>query len=126
MDERLSAQVVLRPASGGMTGDERITSANVQRFLPSPDAVTETTGYFREAGFEVSEVVGISFSIVGSPSAFERAFGERPERGVEKGVDTVRTRGGTELDLGRIPAPVRRHLQAVTFTPPPEFGPTNP
>lgn len=123
MEDRLAAQVVLRPASGELTGDEPITSENVQRFLPSPEAVAETEGFFRDAGFEVANVVGNSFSIVGAPSAFERAFGERPERGGEG----VRVRGGgVELELGSLPEPVRRYVQAVTFTHPPEFGPTNP
>jgi hypothetical protein len=123
VEDRLAAQVVLRPASGELTGDEPITSENVQRFLPSPDAVAVTEAFFRDAGFEVANVVGNSFSIVGSPSAFEDAFGERPERAGEG----VRVRGGgIELDLGSLPEPVRRHVAAVTFTPPPEFGPTNP
>ena len=123
MEDRLAAQVVLRPATGELAGDEPITSENVHRFLPSPEAVTETEGFFRHAGFEVANVVGNSFSILGSPSAFERAFGERPERGGEG----VRVRGGgVELDVDSLPDPVRRYVQAVTFTPPPEFGPTNP
>jgi hypothetical protein len=127
VDDRLSAQVVLRPVSGALSGNEQITSENVQSFVPSPDAVAETSGFFRGAGFEVADLVGISFSIVGSPSVFEQVFGERPERSVEKGIDTVRTRAaGLELDLGQLPESVRRHLQAVTFTPPPAFGPTNP
>ena len=123
MEDRLAAQVVLRPATGELTGDEPITSENVHRFLPSPEAVSEAEGFFRDAGFEVANPVGNSFSIVGPPSAFERAFGERPERG----GDGVRVRGGgVELDLGSLPEPVRQHVQAVTFTPPPDFGPTNP
>jgi hypothetical protein len=127
VDERLSAEVVLRPASGALSGGEQITSENVGGFLPSPEAATEATGYFRAAGFEVTDVVGISFSIVGPPEAFEQTFGERPERRVEGGIDTVRLRGGgLELELGRLPEQVRQHLQAVTFTPPPDFGPTNP
>jgi hypothetical protein len=127
VDERLSAQVVLRPATGDLTGGEQITSENVQRFLPSHEAAAEASGFFRGAGFDVGDVVGTSFSIVGSRAEFERTFGERPERSVERGVDTVRLKGGgLELDLGRLPDPVRRHLQAVTFTPPPDFGPTNP
>lgn len=113
MEDRLSAQVVLRPPTGELTGDERITSENVQRFLPSPEAVAETEAFFGQAGFEVGNVVGNSFSIAGPSSAFGRTFGERPERGVE-------------LDLGALPDRVRRYLQAVTFTPPPDFGPTNP
>lgn len=122
MEDRLSAQVVLRPASGELTGDEPITSGNVHRFLPSPEAVAEAEGFFRDAGFEVANAVGNSFSIVGSPSAFERAFGERPARDGEE----VRVGGGVELDVASLPETVRRLIQAVTFTPPPAFGPGNP
>jgi hypothetical protein len=122
VEDRLSAQVVLRPASGELAGDEPITSENVRRFLPSLEAITETETFFRDAGFEVANAVGNSFAIVGAPSAFERAFGERPERAGEG----VRVEGGVELDLGSLPERVGRHVQAVTFTPPPEFGPANP
>ena len=122
MEERLSAQVVLRPSSGELVGDEPIASENVHRFLPSPEAVAETQGFFRDAGFEVANAVGNSFAIVGAPAAFERAFGERPERG----GDDVRVGDGVELGVASLPEQVRRHVQVVTFTPPPEFGPANP
>jgi hypothetical protein len=127
MDDRLSAQVVLRGPGGPLTGYEQITSENVHRFLPREEAVAETSAFFRAAGFDVGEAMGLGFSITGSPADFERVFGERPERTVEGNVGSVRTpRGGLELPLDALTEPVRSHIQAVTFTPPPDFGPTNP
>jgi hypothetical protein len=127
MVSRLSAQVILRPPGGPLSGHERITSENVRAFLPSEEAVAATTTFFREAGFDVSEGVGLGFSITGSPADFERTFGERPEWRLEAGVEAVRTVAeNLELPLDTLPEPVRRHIQAVAFTPPPDFGPTNP
>jgi hypothetical protein len=125
---RLSALVVLRPKDGrSLTGTEAITSDTVDRYRPSPEGASRAAGYFRDAGFEVSEVGGISFSITGPRSLFEERFGERLEPRREGGVDSVRTEGGSlELSLDRLPPDVAGHVQAVTFTPPPDFGPGNP
>jgi hypothetical protein len=124
----LSAQVVLRPKDGGeLTGDEAITSDTVERYLPSPEAASRVAGYLQGAGFEVSDVAGISFSITGPQALFEERFGDRLERRRERGVESVRTENGRlELSLDRLPPEVARHVQAVTFTPPPDFGPGNP
>jgi hypothetical protein len=123
----LSAQVILQPASGSLTGYERITSDNVQGFLPTQEAVAEVSAYFRAAGFDVSESAGLGFSIAGSPEEFELVFGERPSRMIQGGVEAVQTsRGDGELPLDRLPEFLRRLIQAVAFTPPPDFGPTNP
>jgi hypothetical protein len=125
---RLSALVVLLPKDGGrFTGTEAITSETVDRYQPSPEGAARAAAYFREAGFEVSEVGGISFSITGPRSLFEERFGERLEPRREGGIDSVRTEGGRlELPLHRLPSVVTGHVQAVTFTPPPDFGPGNP
>jgi hypothetical protein len=123
----LSALVVLRPKGGRLTGDEAITSDTVDRYRPSPEAASRVAGYFQGAGFEVSDVAGISFSITGPQPLFEERFGERLERRREGGVESVRTeKGRLELSLDRIPPEVAGHVQAVTFTPPPDFGPGNP
>jgi hypothetical protein len=125
---QLSALVVLRPKDGRrLTGSEAITSETVDRYRPSPEGASRAAAYFRDAGFEVSELGGISFSITGHRSLFEERFGERLEPRREGGVDSVRTEGGRlELPLDRLPPEVAGHVQAVTFTPPPDFGPGNP
>jgi hypothetical protein len=110
-----------------LTGYERITSEEVSRFLPPPEAVDETAAFFGREGFEVTGVAGMGFSIVAAPALFERVFGEPLELGEEAGVGTAGTAGGAlELPLGMLPEEIRRLIQAVTFTPPPDFGPTRP
>lgn len=108
----LSATVVLRPADGrDLTGDERITSANLREYLPSDDAVATARSWFEGAGFDVGPVVGIGFSITAPRARFEEVFGAVPD--------------GEELPLERVPPHVRRVLASVTFSPPPDFGPTS-
>jgi hypothetical protein len=109
----LSALVVLRPAGGrALTGDEVITSETVAEFLPAPDDAERVRAYFRDLGYDVGPLVAMSFSITGPGPRFEETFGAQPDVG--------------ELPLDRLPPEVSGAVQAVTFPPPPDFGPTSP
>lgn len=127
-DPEVSALVVLRTRDGSdLTGWEQITSETVERYLPEPGAVSEAMAFFRGAGFDVSEPVAVSFSITGPKSLFEETLGERLVHRREAAGESIRTvEGSLELSLDRLPPEVAQHVQAVTFTPPPDFGPTNP
>lgn len=80
--------------------------------------------FFRKAGFEVTDVYAISFCITGPRTTFEATFGEAiASEGT--GPATMATASGRlELRLDRLPEPVTRAVAAVTFSPPPAFGPT--
>lgn len=124
----ISAQVVLRPASGKALTPESITAQNIGDFAPSPDTVARATAALRAMGFEVGNVVGNSFSITGPPRTFENLFDVRV-RPTERGGVTATREGGPgtyELPVDALPDSVRDLVEAVTFTPPPDFGPTNP
>ncbi|MGH2820100.1 MAG: hypothetical protein ACRDJ5_05565 [Actinomycetota bacterium] len=85
----------------------------------------EALDFFRAEGFEVAEAFGTTFSISAPRSGFERLFGEPIEvRASGERVMSARTSRGEELDATRLPKHVSRSLQAVTFTRPPDFGPT--
>jgi hypothetical protein len=60
----------------------------------------------------MGDMVGNSFSITAPESTFERVFGTRGA-------------GSLELPLHALPKTLTDHVEAVTFTPPPDFGPTN-
>jgi len=127
-DIRISALVVLRPENDH-ADSEPITSEVVGSYMPARAAVGATTSFFAEQGFEVSDVVAISFSITGSRSRFENLFGQKlnieRRRGGE--LSSVRLESGSlEFNLSALPRNISRNLQAVTFTPPPDFGPGNP
>lgn len=116
-DPPLSAMVIVRPADPNVEVDEPVTSANLARHAPAPEAVEELTAYFAERGFEVGPFVGTSFSISAPARQFRKAFG--PDRPTGE-------RESLEFDLGKLPARLRRHLRAVSYSEPPDFGPGSP
>jgi hypothetical protein len=114
----LSALVVLRPAAGGELGGRGpIISETVHESLPSADAVALALEHFRERGFEVTPPMGTSLSIVAPRDRFEKEFG------VELSEEELAH--GLELPLESLPPEVASVVQAVLFTPPPDFGPTD-
>jgi hypothetical protein len=109
----LSAQVLLRSARGeAPAGDAVITAETLERYLPSTEAAERVREELSRAGFEVGQLVGNSFSITAPVKTFEKAFGT----GVREAA-----KAGTELSAAGLP----RDVAAVTFTPPPDFGPTS-
>ncbi|MBI3970031.1 MAG: hypothetical protein HY332_01970 [Chloroflexi bacterium] len=126
--ETVSAQVVLRPAGGRtLDGQSTITSETIGAFLPSSEAVATAREAFRAAGFDVGPVVGNSFSITAPAGTFRKAFNTQLRREARGSVQAVKEDGGAgfELPLEHLPEPARGLVSAVTFTPPPDFGPTN-
>lgn len=122
----ISALVVLRPARGSLQASDRITSANVADYLPDPDAVDRVIRWSREAGFEVGNHLGLSLSIVGPRSLFQRVFGistPLPDPSASPG-DAVSAEG-VRLPLDALPTDIREVLETVEFPPPPAFGPTD-
>lgn len=126
-DPTLSAQVVLRPASGAAPPGEQLTAATLEGYEPAPQAVATVRVFFERAGFETGEVAGISFAITARRSRFEDVFGDQLALSPagRAGTDVTVAGGGRELSLEALPDDVAAAVQAVTFTPPPAFGPTD-
>jgi hypothetical protein len=120
VSDQLSATVLLRPAAGGT--HEGVTAETVERFQPDPDALERARRFFEAAGFELGPAVGPSFSITGPRELFERTFDTKLEYDETLGIKA--SGGGVELPLHVVPPELTDSLQAVTFTPPPAFGPT--
>jgi hypothetical protein len=118
----ISALVVLRTPETAGAAAGRAGAAG------APDItrldVEAAQAFFRKAGFEVTDVYAISFSITGPRTVFEATFGEAiaPEGTGPATIATAPGRLGLRLD--RLPEPVTRAVAAVTFSPPPAFGPT--
>jgi hypothetical protein len=123
----LSAQVALKPASGrSIDGHTVITSENIREYLPSPETVRAAQRAFVDAGFDVASPVGTSFSITAPASTFEKVFKVRLEsdaRGSARVASTDKT--DYELPLSGLAESLRKIVIAVTFSPPPDFGPTS-
>jgi hypothetical protein len=123
----VSAQVVLR-AADGKAPDPRtpITAANIAEYAPSTASARVTRASFERAGFSVGPLVGNSMAISAPAETFERAFKITVVQ--RSGGDAVAQADGGEsyeLPLAGLPPDVARHIAAVTFTPPPDFGPTS-
>ena len=123
----VSAQVVLRSASGRAIDDRAvITAETLKDFAPSPETVARATAAFAAAGFDVGAMVGISFSITAPVSTFEDTFKIQLRQQEHGGIEAVADDGiGTyDLPLHALSKPTSDLIVAVTFTPPPDFGPT--
>jgi hypothetical protein len=139
----VSAQVVLKPASGKVYDSQTaITSENIALFLPSPEAVPSAQRAFAEAGFSVDNAVGNSFAITAPVITFEKFFGTKLSGDARGGVKAApkalgkagtrkqapageESTAGRELPLSELPENVSRHLAWVTFGEAPDFGPTS-
>jgi hypothetical protein len=124
----ISALVVLRPENDN-AGSGPITSDVVRSYMPSRTDVEAATSFFAKQGFDVDDVVAISFSITGPRSLFEKLFSQKLEIERRRGGEPRSVRidsGALEFNLSALPQNISRKLQAVTFTPPPDFGPGNP
>lgn len=73
--------------------------------------------YFQARGVEVTEPYGPSFSIIASREELEQLLG------VELSDDVLSK--GLEIQPGFLPPELAEYVQAVVFTPPPDFGPTD-
>ncbi len=117
----VSAQVVLVAASGAKPGSQtRITSENIREWLPSVETIIRVSSELRGRGFDVGECVGNSISITGAVRIFELYFHTKLQE-TAGGVQFEDE--GYELAAEKIPSALRAQIAAVTFTPPPDFGP---
>ena len=127
-EKTVSAQVILLSASGkSVTGQEAITAENVQDFMPSRESFATAARSFQEAGFEVSAPGPTGFSITAPADLFEKFFKTRLRREESGAVKAQRKDESTafELPLRALPRELAQLVEAVTFTPPPDFGPGN-
>jgi hypothetical protein len=113
-DAPVSAQVILRPRGGAAVTAASMTAANIRSILPEPEKVENVSRWFAEKGFDVGAAYGTSFSITAPKSTFERVF-----------KTELATRDSLALPLEPLSNDVAEEVEEVTFTPPPDFGPTS-
>lgn len=124
-DEILSAQVIMRSASGQSLKDAgAITAENIDMFAPLPETAARVEAEFQSLGFSTGPLVGISFSITGSASQFEKVFGTTLCRTDDEGVACLGINGTVDLEfpLDKLRQAIARDLHAVTFTPPAHYN----
>jgi len=116
-EELLSAEVVLHSSAG--EAPEAVSSANLARHQPDPALAAQVRDWFRRRGFDTSDMHGISFSVTGPRRLFEETC-QTPLGGENSraGVDVLELPTPAEM-----PRELADGIVAVTFTPPPDFGP---
>ncbi len=126
-NQQISAQVILKSASGKpISGETVITSKNVSEFQASQIAIKRVKEFFADHEFEVGEYLGISFSITASVSNFEKVFSTVFHMEKKGGLKARGVDGSFRYDLPihSLPKSILILIEAITFTPPPDFGPT--
>lgn len=126
--QKLSAQVILKPAGGqSQFSTERITSENVHLMMPSAEDFTKARRYFADLGFEIDAGFANSFSITGDRKLFEKTFETKISQNEKRAVKahTEKDEESSELPLKKFPGEIKKIVEAVTFTEPPDFGPGN-
>ena len=114
-----------------MTTENIGTLISAQVILNPKDRISEQDAqacekFFREEGFELGNRFADSFAITAPVDKFEKVFachiisdehGTHLDSGTEK-IDY-------ELPLSQLSNGLQEYIKAVTFTPPPDFGPEN-
>lgn len=126
--KQISAEVALKSASGKtFDGSTAITAENVAEYQPSAEAAADARKDFAEAGFETSPVGGLSFSVTAPVKTFESFFKVKLEEDGKGGI-TIKGKSGSgayELPMKALPKKLAQAVVAVTFSPPPDYGPGN-
>lgn len=99
----------------------------IKDYLPSPESFDEAKRFFASSGFEAGTAIGNSFSIAASVSTFEHFFKVRLSPQDKSGIRAVLKNGSSviELPLNVLPGKIKGMIMSVTFTPLPDFGPTD-
>jgi len=118
---------VLRPAAPRRS-QAPVTAENVHEVMPSPEAAALARKTLEQAGFQVGPLVANSFSIAGSMRLFKEVLHAPLESDRRtRAVKAKRSDGSAsvELPVRGLPPEVAKVIETITFTPPPDFGPTN-
>lgn len=124
-EQIISSQILLRSKTGAAPDSQtRITAANLEEWTPSAEAQETIRARLRAYGFDVGPIVGNGLAITGSARLFETVFKVTLEQTPTHGIQFKEgARSVYELPTNNIPGELRKFVAAVTFTPPPNFGP---
>lgn len=127
--ETVSAQVILK-ASGGEDAPSpaSLTAENIHRYLPSDEDFKKAQAYFDKLGFDVQAAYGNSFSISGSSKHFEKVFKTKLAKTEKGGIKSLAAKDSAEsleLPTDKLSKEVKDIVATVTFSEPPDFGPTS-
>jgi hypothetical protein len=118
-DEIISAQIILRSASGREpNGDVEITAENIDDFSPPPGAAELMADAFRTLGFEVGPMVGISFFITAPARRFNHVFNTPLYRVDDGSISSLDPQKGIkrELPMKNLQDEMVRNVYSISFS----------
>jgi subtilase family serine protease len=127
-EQMIAAQVLLIAASGrSIDGSTPITAENIESYRPAEETVQRVSEYFESHNFEVSPLVGISFTISASVQHFSEFFNVSLTEDSSQGVQVITNSNAprSDLPLDSLEPNIACLINSIVFTPPPDFGPTN-
>jgi len=119
-DEIVSAQIILRSASGREpNGDVEITAENIDDFSPPPGVAELMADAFRALGFDVGPMVGISFFITAPARRFNHVFKTPLYRVDDGSISSLDIQKGIkrELVIDHLQDEIVRNVYTITFSP---------
>ena len=123
-DDVVSANVVLRGPTG-QAPDPRapVTATSLRAWTPDPAPPNAAAEAFRQAGFDVGEVVGGALAITAPAALFTRQFGSSLARTARGAVRVVAPGGpaASELPVERAPDAARRVVASISFADAPGY-----
>ena len=122
----LTAEVILRSQSGKEPSPNAIITADtLHEYEPSPAVVVEAQRQLTALGFEVTPMIGISFSITAVQEIFEQVFHVALKENQQGGIEIFKDNRalGYELPIVNFPKYLQTWVYAVTFSSPLDFGP---
>lgn len=126
-EQIIPAEVLLISATG-ITVDENtlITSDNIEDYLPAAETTQIVSQYFKNNGFEVTPLVGISFTIYAPARHFSDFFntslGVDEARGIRVLLNS--SKASSELPLNLLPDSIKNLIVTITFSAPANFDST--
>lgn len=119
MPKNTSLLVILRPAKGRLRDLGAVSQKNLAETVPAAQTAQKVQDYFAKQGCRIHAAASgaNSFSIEASVKTLASLFDAAEIERLEK--------TGGELALHKLPRDIQDLLEAVSFSPPPDFGPTN-
>lgn len=115
--QRIYATVILKAPSGRSVRNQSATAATIDSLRPDSSTTAAAIAYLTAAGFQI-EQPGVTLSVSGPVSAFEKTFGMSLSSYQQNGESYYRTEKPPA-----IPKPARSFIETVVLAEPQQFFP---
>ena len=126
-EQIVSAEVLLRSHTGALIdGNTIITSKNIAKYRPEAESVQIISQFFKNNGFQVGPLSGISVTVSGTANLFSCFFHTSLTNNERGGIQAILSSKMTSeaLPIEILPKSVANLIITITFIPPPDLMPS--